>query len=67
MKSNALFAVLVRQFLWHVSVACLIAVLQAFRCYINKVKPRLADCNSTHEYTYNQRDTWLNFKDEGVR
>jgi hypothetical protein len=41
MKSSALFAVLVRQFLWHVSVACLFIVLQAFRCCINEVKPRL--------------------------
>jgi hypothetical protein len=41
MKSNALLAVLMQQFLWHISVACLITVLQAFRCCINKVKPRL--------------------------
>ena len=41
MKSNAFFAVLERQFLCHVSVACLITVLQAVHCCINTVQPRL--------------------------
>jgi hypothetical protein len=41
MMNNALFAVLVRQLLCSISVSCLIAVLQAFRCCISKVKPRL--------------------------